>query len=75
MMKMNVGKTERAFRVVLGVILLAIPGLFAFPTWAGVVSYIIGAIAIVTGAIGYCPAWQIFGLNTCERKASESKSA
>jgi hypothetical protein len=26
----------------------------------------VGAVALITGLVGYCPAWSIFGINTCE---------
>jgi hypothetical protein len=31
-------------------------------------AYVVGVVALVTGAIGYCPAWQLFGINTCPVK-------
>ena len=31
-----------------------------------IVAYVVGAVAIVTGLVRYCPAWSIFGINTCQ---------
>lgn len=28
----------------------------------------VGGIALVTGLIGYCPAWTLLGINTCPAK-------
>jgi hypothetical protein len=41
-------------------------------TWPGtisIVSLVIGAIALVTGLAGWCPAYAIFGLSTRKRIA------
>ncbi len=68
-MTCNVGGIERGIRIVLGVILLAM-GLFGgeFGGLAIALS-VIGGVALVTGAVGFCPAWKIFGINTCAPKA------
>jgi len=55
----NAGKTDRVLRVVAGL------GLIAY----GIISqdYIvaaIGAVPLLTGAIGFCPLYPIFKLNT-----------
>jgi len=55
----NVGKADRIVRVVAGL------GLIGFGLFSG--SYIIaavGAIPLITGAIGFCPFYPIFKLNT-----------
>jgi len=35
---------------------------------AAVVAYVAAAIALVTGLFRFCPAWAIFGVNTCPVK-------
>lgn len=62
-MKMNEGTVDRAIRIVvgLGLIGLAIMGIGAPWTW-------IGLLPLVTGSIGYCPAYSILGMNTCPMK-------
>ncbi|MGD9897238.1 MAG: DUF2892 domain-containing protein [Candidatus Methylacidiphilaceae bacterium] len=62
-MPINEGKTERAIRVVAGLFLLVLlpivlPG---SAKWWGLV----GLLPLITGLIGYCPAWALFGINTC----------
>jgi len=51
---------DRAFRVVLGIVLLSI--VFVGPQtplgW-------IGLVPLVTGLAGRCPLYKIFGINTC----------
>jgi len=65
----NVGKKERVIRIVVGVVCLASPGLLGFPLWGAGVAYVVGVVALVTGTIGFCPGWKLFGVNTCETKA------
>ncbi len=59
-MKFNVGSTDRILRVVAG---LALIGL----TLAGVIGVWgwIGVVPLATGLFKFCPAYAIFGLNTC----------
>ncbi len=73
-MACNVGGIERPIRIVLGILLIGI-GVFGGLTGAvmGVV-LAVGAIALVTGAIGFCPAWTLLGINTCPTQPSR-KSA
>ena len=67
-MTCNVGGTERSIRIVLGLVLIGV-GVFAGLPEAGMyAAYVVGAVALVTGAIGFCPAWSLFGVNTCPAK-------
>lgn len=69
--KKNVGEKEGMFRIVVGLVLLALPGMFQFPVWGTAVTYGIGLVALLTGLTGYCPAWHLFGINTCNQDASK----
>jgi hypothetical protein len=60
----NVGTIDRVVRIIVGIALLA--G-FALNMVAAPLSYLvalIGIIALVTGAIGTCPAYSVIGINT-----------
>jgi hypothetical protein len=59
-MKCNVGKTDKMFRIILGVIII-LAGVY-FQSWWGAV----GVVPIVTGFIRWCPAYIPFGFSTCE---------
>lgn len=72
-MTCNVGGIERPIRIVLGIALIAAGALAGLSEGLTIAAYVVGAIALVTGAIGYCPAWQLLGINTCPTK-SEGKS-
>lgn len=62
-MAMNVGGLDRGMRIVVGMALvgMAVAGIGAPWTWAGVV-------VLVTGTIGWCPAYLPFGLSSCSLK-------
>ncbi len=64
MFKTNESMTDRVIRVVVGIVMLAI--YFMFPTLLGSWNWLwlIGIIPLVTGAIGWCAIYQIFGMST-----------
>jgi uncharacterized membrane protein HdeD (DUF308 family) len=64
-MTCNVGGTERGIRIVIGVALIAAGAFAGLPEAGMYAAYVVGAVALVTGAIGYCPAWTLLGINTC----------
>ncbi len=68
-MSCNVGGTERGIRIVIGVALIAAGALAGLSEGLTMAAYVVGAVALVTGAIGYCPAWTLLGINTCPAKA------
>lgn len=61
----NVGGVERAVRLVIGVALLALGFLHVVTGTLAIVAYVVGAVALITGLVRFCPAWSIFGINTC----------
>lgn len=62
-MKMNEGGVDRALRVVVGLVLI---GLAATKT-VGIWGYI-GIVPVLTGLVGFCPAYTLLGMNTCGLK-------
>ena len=67
MPKPNEGKTDRTVRIVLGVILLGL-ALLSLTGVAQIVAGVAGAIALITGAIGFCGLYKILGISTMEKK-------
>ena len=72
-MKCNVGGIDRKLRVLVGILILA-AGAY-FQNWLGV----IGFIPLLTGLIGWCPAYMPFGLSTskscqCAKKSSPEEA-
>ena len=67
MLKPNEGKTDKMIRIVLGVILLGV-ALFSLSGIAQIVAGVVGVIALVTGAVGFCGLYKILGISTLEKK-------
>jgi uncharacterized membrane protein HdeD (DUF308 family) len=63
-MTKNVGGVERIIRLIIGIALLALAFLHVLTGGLAIAAYVVGAIALVTGALQICPAWSIFGINT-----------
>lgn len=57
-MTKNVGGIDRALRIIVGVALLAWG--FVEQNWLGA----IGLVPLLTGALGWCPAYAPFGIKT-----------
>lgn len=62
-MKCNEGTIDRTLRVVAGLALVALAATGTVGLWGW-----IGIVPLVTGAIGFCPAYAIFGVKTCSTK-------
>lgn len=61
-MKKNEGSLDMALRIIAGIILIGLAYFGYVASWG----YIVGAIVIVLG-LGYCPLYQILGINTCKK--------
>jgi len=72
-MTSNVGTTDRIIRIVLGIMLIGLGLGHVVTGGLAIAAYVVGAIALVTGVIRYCPAWSVFGINTCPLKSSQNK--
>jgi hypothetical protein len=62
-MKTNEGTIDRALRVAVGVLLLALTLTHTIGMWGW-----IGVVPLLTGAIGWCPLYTVLGINTCPMK-------
>jgi uncharacterized membrane protein HdeD (DUF308 family) len=72
-MTSNVGTTDRAIRIILGIVLIALGVSHVVTGGLAIAAYVVGAIALVTGVFRYCPAWSVLGINTCPLKPSQNK--
>jgi hypothetical protein len=61
----HIGIADQVVRLVVGAGLLVL-GLSHLVTgaWA-IAAYSLGAIALITGLMRFCPAWSVLGINTC----------
>ena len=60
-MKLNIGSMDRIARVVVGLGLMALAATGVVGVWGW-----IGVVPVVTGAVGFCPAYTLLGINTCK---------
>lgn len=59
-MTVNEGMLDRALRTILGLVLLSLVFIGPQTLWG-----LIGLIPLLTGLVGFCPVYRIFGLRTC----------
>lgn len=62
-MKKNVGNIERAIRIIVGLVLISLVFVGPQSAWGW-----IGVVPLATGLIGWCPPYQLLGINTCKTK-------
>lgn len=72
-MTCNVGGIERPVRIVVGILSLGIGAFAGLPMAATAVAYVVGTIALVTGAMGYCPLWTLLKIDTCPMASSDKR--
>jgi hypothetical protein len=61
-MTSNVGGVDRILRIVAGLVLISLVFIGPKTAWGW-----IGVIPLVTGLIGWCPAYVPFGISSCPR--------
>jgi hypothetical protein len=66
-MQANVGMWDRALRVLVGLVLIALAAAGTVGPWG-----YIGIVPFATGLLAYCPAYRLLGFSTCPlpRKSS-----
>jgi hypothetical protein len=64
-MQANVGGIDRTLRIVVGLAILAMWFVVEGPTrwWT-----LVGLVPLVTGLVGWCPAYQLLGMKTCRAR-------
>lgn len=61
-MKANVGNADGILRIVAGLILISLVFVGPKTAWGWV-----GLVPLFTGLFHWCPAYTLFGLNTCKK--------
>lgn len=67
MNKHNVGRLDRVVRFISAAV-IALVGLFWVSGWVGIVMVAIALLLLVTGVVGFCPAYVPFGISTCDEE-------
>ncbi|BBB22809.1 conserved hypothetical protein [Abyssogena phaseoliformis symbiont OG214] len=60
-MKQNVGSIDKILRIIAGIALI-IYALYSGALWAW-----IGIIPLLTGSMGWCPLYPVFGCSSCKK--------
>lgn len=63
-MKSNMGTIDRLVRAIVGPVLIVLGVGFGAGSIPGVVALVVADIALVTAAVGVCPAYMPFGIST-----------
>ena len=63
-MKFNVGGIDRILRIVVGAVLIGLAATGTVGWWGW-----LGVVPLATGLFRFCPAYMLFGLNTCPFKS------
>lgn len=59
-MDRNLGTLDRALRIVIGLVLIALSLAGVIGAWG-----YIGLLPLATGLVRYCPAYALLGIKTC----------
>lgn len=59
-MNINVGTVDRALRVIVGIVLMALAALQVIGWWGW-----IGVVPLLTGLFRFCPLYAMLGIRTC----------
>lgn len=62
-MAANEGKLDRILRIAVGLVLIALVFVGPQTLWG-----LIGVVPLLTGLVGYCPAYTLLGINSCSRR-------
>jgi hypothetical protein len=64
-MKKNIGNTERMVRIAAGLAILSLAFVGPESPWA-----YLGVVPLLTGFVGWCPPYALFGISTCKDSGS-----
>ena len=62
--KPNESSTDRIVRLVAGIVALVAAYMAGMNTVGGIILLVIGLIAVITGAVGFCPLYRLFNFST-----------
>ncbi len=62
-MKSNEGQMDRALRVAVGIVMVALTATGGMGAWGW-----IGLVPLATGLAGFCPLYRVFGFSSLPRR-------
>ncbi|MEQ9316111.1 MAG: DUF2892 domain-containing protein [Henriciella sp.] len=62
-MARNEGTIDRVLRVIVGLALVSLIFVGPKTIWG-----LVGVVPLLTGLVGYCPVYSLFGIRTCRLK-------
>lgn len=60
MLRRNEGSIDRVLRVIVGLAILSLVFFGPRTAWG-----YLGLVPLITGLVGFCPAYRLLGINTC----------
>ena len=72
-MKANVGTVDRVLRLAVGAAVIAFGYMGGLASPWNVVAIGAGSVFVLTALIKFCPAYVIFGMNTCSSKSTDAE--
>lgn len=71
LMKPNMGTTDRLIRISIAVVLAVLYFLNILTGTLGIIALVVAAVFLLTSFLRFCPAYTLFGINTCKTSKTE----
>jgi len=72
-MKINMGSTDRIIRLVLAIAFATLYFAGSVSGIWGIVIMVVAGVFLLTGIIGTCPLYSLFGFSSCPTEKAEKK--
>jgi hypothetical protein len=72
-MKKNMGGTDKVFRLLIAVVLVALYFTGTVTGTLGIIGLVVAAVFTLTSVVSFCPLYSLFGFKTCKLNPSQTK--
>ncbi|MDP2042421.1 MAG: DUF2892 domain-containing protein [Algoriphagus sp.] len=69
-MKKNMGGVDKAIRIIVALVLIALYFTGTVTGTWGVVGLVVAAVFVLTSLVSFCPLYTLLGMNTCKIKSA-----
>ncbi len=69
-MNANVGSADKIVRLVIAVVAAVLAFVVGAGSVGGIILLVVAVVMLGTAAVGFCPLYRLFGMNTCKVKTS-----